>query len=385
MVKRIDELDSLRGLAAFCVFINHAMIMLPMFPDTLIGSSPLYVRILTNTPLHFFWAGVPAVYLFFLLSGFVLSIPFFSTSVQYVPFVTKRFFRLYIPYLSAVFLAVILDVCLSSGGIKSLSGWFNEMWSSPITVKLLLGHVLMIDNFNVNAFDSPIWSLVQEMRISLVFPLLAYFVVRFGLKINLLISVVLSVAPFEIDKLLHNTQVNAYSFTLMYASMFVVGALMAKYRKNIIQKYSTIPTLSKYVVMLLGITLFTYKWFLPNVSILHNPELSNWCIVLGAASFIVICLSSATASRVLRFYPIWLLGKISYSFYLLHALVLYSFTYLLYTKVPLWVIWLLTLAVSYLLSVLSYYYIEQPSIGWGKQVASKVGSQKKTPVAEFIN
>ena len=153
---------------------------------------------------------------------------------------------------------------------------------------------------------------------------------------------------------------------------------MAKHRETIIRRFRNTPIFVKYGMLVLGITLFTYKFLLPNVGVLHNPELANWCVVLGAASFIVIAISSSTASRVLKFYPIWLLGKVSYSFYLLHAVVLYSFTYLLYPKVSLWLIWTLTLVVSYLVAVASYYYIEQPSIRWGKRITSRAQSTAVT-------
>ncbi len=51
----IKELDSLRGLAAVTVLINHYMIVLPIIPiDTHIQSNLGIVNLLKYSPLHFF-------------------------------------------------------------------------------------------------------------------------------------------------------------------------------------------------------------------------------------------------------------------------------------------------------------------------------------------
>jgi peptidoglycan/LPS O-acetylase OafA/YrhL len=378
-MKRIVELDSLRGIAAMIVFINHILIMLPLFLDRL-NTAGTAVHTITYTPLHVFWAGTEAVYLFFLLSGFVLAIPFFTTEIRYSAFVVKRIFRLYIPYLVAVTLGITLDLLLSRGGIKGLSSWFNEMWTEPVTARILLGHLLMIGNFNVNVFDSPIWSLVQEMRISLVFPILMFSVVRFNWIVNLLIALFISAVPFKIGHMYHNSQINAYSITLMYAAMFIAGALLAKHRTVITEGYRRMPRILKCGLLCVGIVLFTYKWLLVHVAILHEPIIANWFVTMGAAIFIVTAIGSGTASRVLRFYPIAFLGKVSYSFYLLHAIVLYTVTYLLYSVMPLWIIWVLALLISVGLSGVSYDYIELPSIRYGKRVSSRI-KNKSVPVA----
>lgn len=63
---RFHELDGLRGLAALTVFASH-----------LVGSFNFHSNsfaIINNSPLHIFWHGEGAVHLFFILSGFVLTL-----------------------------------------------------------------------------------------------------------------------------------------------------------------------------------------------------------------------------------------------------------------------------------------------------------------------
>lgn len=69
MNTRIGQLDSIRGIAAFCVLFSHLYSVLK-------GVLPTTISFLfTLTPFKLFIAGHSAVILFFVLSGFVLSIP----------------------------------------------------------------------------------------------------------------------------------------------------------------------------------------------------------------------------------------------------------------------------------------------------------------------
>ena len=75
---RIHSLDSLRGIAALIVLFHHCLLMTPLFYAAHYNEpyDNGWVSLFTNTILHTFWAGSEAVLLFFILSGFVLAIPF---------------------------------------------------------------------------------------------------------------------------------------------------------------------------------------------------------------------------------------------------------------------------------------------------------------------
>jgi peptidoglycan/LPS O-acetylase OafA/YrhL len=68
---RYTQLDSLRGLAACTVVFCHATNVLPAVYD-----DPGRAWWLTETPLGLLRAGSAAVDFFFVLSGFVLALPF---------------------------------------------------------------------------------------------------------------------------------------------------------------------------------------------------------------------------------------------------------------------------------------------------------------------
>ncbi len=69
------------------------------------------IHLLIRTPLRLLIAGHQAVILFFLLSGFVLTLPYKKkTGLGYGPFLVKRVCRIYLPYLGALALAILCDL-----------------------------------------------------------------------------------------------------------------------------------------------------------------------------------------------------------------------------------------------------------------------------------
>src|SRR5262249_7776852 len=70
---RFAGLDGLRGLAAFSVFLGHTVRLIP---------GPRLSDRLMESPLRVLWDGTAAVDLFFVLSGFVLSLPFVGPGRQ---------------------------------------------------------------------------------------------------------------------------------------------------------------------------------------------------------------------------------------------------------------------------------------------------------------
>src|ERR1700704_3301212 len=98
--RRFYELDSLRGVAALTVVFHHFSRI----------CSPRVIYFLDRTPFRLLVAGHQAVILFFLLSGFVLTLPYKKNDrLNYGPFLVKRVCRIYLPYLGALALAILCD------------------------------------------------------------------------------------------------------------------------------------------------------------------------------------------------------------------------------------------------------------------------------------
>ena len=105
---RLRGLDGVRGVAAAMVVVHHLALSGGWLSDpfaTQPNVSSGFERAMTYTPLHLVWAGGEAVFVFFVLSGYVLAGTDISTPRRTAGFVGKRFVRLYVPAAAAIVLA----------------------------------------------------------------------------------------------------------------------------------------------------------------------------------------------------------------------------------------------------------------------------------------
>src|SRR5262245_2798501 len=113
MSERFVQLDSLRGLAALTVVVNHHLNVLPSIYDKTLYQNESLLMAIKYSPLHIFWAGHEAVIFFFVISGFVLALPYFNRKMTYTSFLRKRVCRIYLPYIVAVCVAILMDSVFS--------------------------------------------------------------------------------------------------------------------------------------------------------------------------------------------------------------------------------------------------------------------------------
>ncbi|MBA4018932.1 MAG: hypothetical protein C0483_17325 [Pirellula sp.] len=110
---KIEAFESVRGLASFAVLIAHTC--LAFWPAFYMRSGPLWdgysstVRWFASSPARSLWDGHFAVSIFFVLSGFVLSLSYFRTRSAEVlaSGAARRYLRLMLPALASVLLAYL--------------------------------------------------------------------------------------------------------------------------------------------------------------------------------------------------------------------------------------------------------------------------------------
>ncbi|MEY2192747.1 acyltransferase family protein [Neobacillus sp. BF23-41] len=196
MVKRYNHLDSLRGIAAIMVLIGHYLSLFPYLRSNLMHSE-------FGSFISIIWNGHSAVILFFLLSGFVLSLPFYSADkIEYHRYLIKRVCRIYIPYVVTIFQAITLKIILHSkiGSIPGLVDW--AVWNVKTSFNAIMNHLTFLGEYNSNTFVMVIWSLVHEMRISIIFPFVVLMLHRLDWKLSTLLSLVLSAVSFILIKVI---------------------------------------------------------------------------------------------------------------------------------------------------------------------------------------
>jgi peptidoglycan/LPS O-acetylase OafA/YrhL len=379
--QRFKELDALRGLAACAVVLQHFLLVFPQtsafFYGVYRGPYQSLINRLADSPIHIIFAGNEAVIFFFLLSGFVLSLPFYSgKKVHYSSFLVKRVCRIYIPYAIAITIAIAAEVCLSPHGIYGLTSWFNNVWTAHLSWQLVLNHYLLLGSFSNTRLDPVIWSLVQEMRISIIFPLLMLIFLQFDWQFALASAVVLYyIVGYQLDPLIGgklHLPPNDMLITPSYMGIFLAGAIIARQRSAIIQFYQSLPKLGHYLIFATGIALYTYRWTFYNISSIYiDPINRNAIICAGASLILITVLSSARLSRFLQKQPLVFLGKISYSTYLYHILVLTAFVHILYGKLPFFAILGLAFVSIFPVAIIAHYLFEEPSMRLGRYLTGR--------------
>jgi peptidoglycan/LPS O-acetylase OafA/YrhL len=172
---RLTELDAMRGIAAFAVVMAHAIYNLP-------GSLDMpAVRILSATPLRPLIDGRQAVIFFFVLSGLVLTRALSTNPPPgFAAYALRRAIRLCLPAAAAVLLSALLYIILYTAeagpdptGWLRIGGW-NRM-PSPAEV---LRQTLLIGADGDFYLDHVLWTLVHELRFSLLLPLVIAFTAK---------------------------------------------------------------------------------------------------------------------------------------------------------------------------------------------------------------
>ncbi len=92
---------------------------------------------------------------------------------------------------------------------------------------------------------------------------------------------------------------------------------------------------------------------------------------------IVPAFAAPRARAALRTRPLLFLGRVSYSLYLLHALVLLALLNLLYGRVPLPIILVAAPLLSIGVAALGYRLVEAPAMARGRRVASRLRTRRR--------
>ncbi|NCA61055.1 acyltransferase family protein [Bacillus cereus] len=360
MSKRIKELDSIRGLAALTVVFGHFCLMLPSLPNSIKFS-----------PLRFLWAGGEAVIVFYVLSGFVLSMALYHSKTNYWGYLIKRFVRIYIPYYFWIIVTFVLFILFSSYEVVGLRDWFYDRWQGSITKLDILNHFVLLNNFFTENYNPVIWSLAQEMRISIVFPLLFLLFYKLNWKKTILFALSFSLISVVLN-MLHIGKAegfyNGYADTLHFTSMFMVGMLLFKYQEKLIYSYRNMKKFKKGFLIALGVILYLYSILIYGFS--RNDTtflLKDWGVVMGVSIFIIMAMSNLKVKAFLNKSVFVYLGEISYSIYLCHFPIMMVLFKLLYTKIPIFFRLTLCIAMTLLFSIVSYHLIEKKCINWAKQ------------------
>ncbi|WP_321796307.1 acyltransferase [Caballeronia sp. J97] len=361
MTTRYHQLDSLRGIAALTVVFSHY-------------SQITLTQWLQHVPWRVVAEGHSAVILFFALSGFALAMQITGDSKPgFAEFVVKRVCRIYIPYLIAVLAAYTAYCMLYRSDLSWTGEWVNKAWHAGIDRHDLLNHIYFLIPFSNSTLDPVLWSLVYEMRISLIFPILIAVVFAMPAWFSVALSVCLSLAAFGYYHHAQRTLMDAsiqgeWMPTIHYISMFVLGALIARYREAIASRLGACSARSLFGVLVLCLALYGLVGSITRHFVSDDVLrgfADDWVILPAVTGILVLAISLKPFAAILTARPLIFLGQISFSLYLLHCIVLLGVLHYFgdaYQGMSL----IIAAALIFPVSIAGYYAIEKPSIRLGR-------------------
>jgi len=341
---RLKELDSLRGVAALAVSFGHVLMLVP------VGVAGTALTLLAFTPLHGLWDGHRAVLFFFVLSGFVLAVPFFCGTVSPIAFVVKRAVRIYPAY----WIAVVVSI-----------GAFWLFGSPHLNLYELANFASLISSHTAQKYDLVVWSLVHEMRLSIILPLLMVPIVRYRSRWVLLGASPLLVAGFYFG--------SSGIETAYYGWFFILGAVAAKHADRMIA-YVRAMTVRRATLWFL-VVIMVYG-ALPTSYATDGQPFPEMEAAVGFSTIglMVFGLARPGLSRILLSPVLRFVGRLAYSYYLLH-LVWIGLVARLLVGTPGIVIAILGIAGSLALAWLAYRWVEVPSIRLGQALYVRISNR----------
>lgn len=302
---RFTQLDAVRGIAAAIVVANHFIQIVPEPIRQAADWSTVWPWF-RFTPLRLLTQGQAAVDLFFILSGFVLTLPLVKDKeIEILPFLVKRFFRIYVPFAIAILAVAAIFRITPFHAMPNYSAWFNHR----LVHSFSLGDHLLMTGKDIS-LDPPIWTLIHEMRMAILMPFIWWGFTKFRSLPTLTITLAVSAAA---SLGLRDSISGSWTATFHFVWMFAAGGVLAVHQDRVRQAFAKLPM--AWSLCLLGAGLL----------LMMAPFDRVWCdFVIGVGGVLVIALALSRqrlidllASPV----PQWL-GRISYSLYLTHLPVL---------------------------------------------------------------
>lgn len=363
--QRLLYLDSARGLAAISVITFH-------FLFAVFGSQ---LKSQYSSVSHFFWYGEADVIFFFIHSGFILAYSYAGKDAKlspkyYIRFLLERIFRIYPLFLVVLLLSFIAinntpAYPYTNEPYVGLFWNYHPAWNDFFRESLLI--IRLPESANLRLIPQD-WTLTIELLAGAAVPLLA-----FSGKRNLFLFILLLAI------------LKAGNFLSTYIFEFGLGVLLFLIRDNIVNTWLKCNMLVKILftaaALLLYSCLFSFPSFFAGDIVFFDSRIDRFVVAIGCILLFILLLSSPKAQRLLSLPFLVVIGKVCYSIYLLHQLLIFifwrqfpSFFHALSKENPFIIVlvYLAYLAIIILLSRLFFKLIEQPMNKVGKRIARRI-------------
>ncbi|MCI0158190.1 acyltransferase [Leifsonia shinshuensis] len=374
--RRLSALDGLRGVAALIVVVHHVSLLYPPIAATYMGGQTPHPGSiswwLTYSPLKLLTAGPEAVIVFFVLSGFVLTLPLLNgRPFDWMSYYPRRLVRIGLPVVCSILLAAALALLVTQNPEHARSSWVAATSVYPVWIERFVANLdPMAGDF---ALNNPLWSIYWEMAFSMMLPLFVGAAVLLRRWWPLLLA--LAVFAVFLGK---DSRADGFH----YLPAFFVGALAAVGLPRLRAVGTRISSwrvgwLVWLVALAASALLLISTWFVPA----GHPMTSTTLVglqPLAALGLIVCCLEWRPLGALLSLQPFQWAGRISFSLYLVHVPIIVALSYLL-RGASLPVVAGLAIVSALGVAVLFYWLVERRSHGlsrwFGKLVSGTFASR----------
>jgi peptidoglycan/LPS O-acetylase OafA/YrhL len=383
-VGRFRSLDGLRGIAALVVVVHHVLLTQPSLAAPYftndVGTPRSIVWWMAATPLHLVWDGTEAVYVFYVLSGFVLALPLVSNgSFDWLAYYPRRLLRLYVPVWGAVLLTVFLIAVIDHRAVPGASQWLVAFHTRPLLAKDVLQDSLLLGKPGI--LDSPLWSLKWEVIFSLALPL---FILVGAVKRHLWLVKIAALFALIFIGFRNN------SGALSYLPMFALGTIMAFERARLTAIAERIERTVRSVGVwwvLAAISLIMLNSYWTALALFsHSSRLGDVLALgrtleaVGAVGAVFIAAYWASCRSLFEHRKIVWLGTRSFSLYLVHEPIVVAVAFLLGAKPPLILVLLIGVPVAFLIADAFCRLVERPSHRLARRVGRLVARHEPPAV-----
>lgn len=372
MNKYLSQLTWLRGGAALLVVCSHSIRAIePVYKNEPALSNENLFRI--------FDLGSFGVLLFFVLSGCTLTISNgleFSSIKHVKGFFTKRLFRIWPAFLFAMIAYAAFRIIFQKYYHYNGGFWIERQFLEPVSYLDFFTYLSLTFNYTgrYGLFNSAFWSLPVEFQYYLIFPLLIFSLRFMGMLGPILIGGILYLIGRVID-FPPGIDVKFYLLGYSFCGGVLLGFIYLK-MENSFKISSNIALFLVALIFLLNGVVYNHYVEIPDIIFISN--IWNFEALSAFAITFVLLFSQIRLPQYLD-NIFTLLGEVSYSSYLIHSLVIgfimiliINLDLLSYEKI---IVPVFAFAITYLLAIYMYKYIEKPGIRYGHKIYNKILSQ----------
>jgi peptidoglycan/LPS O-acetylase OafA/YrhL len=361
----LTRLESIRGIAAICVAMTHSFVLFP-------GSELYPVQTGWQSAVHIFFPGTSALIVFFVISGYVLSLSLDRSEHTFrniLIFYQRRLLRIFPAHIVWVLIALVLLLTLHNPvHIPAASIWFNDMYSTEMSViEVILNLALILTSLIPGE-----WTLTLELVVYLIYPILYLLHRKRGKIVNTLLLLFLLGLSFI------GQEVRLFYY--LYA--FYIGLAAPSLYKSLIDRFpGRFSTFLLWMSLALLVTLPVFsglfKFMTTAGQVLAGGFIVFACIFMKKDSVVFRILDRPLIER---------LGQISYSFYIIHFLMNYWIAYFLFGLLGsdlagefrflfMLGVALVSIPITYQLARLSYERVEAPTMEYSRRLSKRLSGQ----------